>query len=138
MKVISSISVFDAKSAIQYYEDVFDAKLKGNIICIKDTPGIKELEEYGEKVAHAEIHFGESIFFITNQLPNHIQTIGRNVQFCINLYDKESFHQLFKKLVKTATIEREIQEEFWGDSSFSVKDPYDIVWHIFLIKGEDK
>ena len=136
MNVVSSISVYKAKEAIDFYKDVFGATVKGEIVMMNDMPGYEDKVQYRDLVAHSQVHFGDTVFYINDQLPDFIQEVGRNVQFCLNVYDINSFEKLYKNLKSKATIEREKEEEYWGATSFSAVDPFDIVWHIFLMKGE--
>lgn len=133
MKAISSLSLYNAKEAIEFYKTVFKARVNGTVLMMNDIPGYEDKVEYNNLIAHADITIGETTFFIADQLPDNIQEVGRNIQICINLYDEKQFNEVYKTMKARATIEREIEAEYWGSHSFSVKDPYDIVWHIFLL-----
>ena len=137
MNVVTSLTLYNAKEAIDYYQDIFDAELKGEIIYMENMPGYEETSHKG-LIAHSQIKIGETNLFVNDQLDDHIQEVGRNIQFCIFVDSYEKLEELFKKLSYEATLEREIEDEYWGAKSFSVRDKFDIVWHIFYILEEQK
>lgn len=136
MNVVSSITVFHAKEAVEYYLDVFNAELLGKIVMMEDMPGYED-SIYKGLVAHAHIVIGDTDLYVNDQLGDHIQEMGRNIQFCINLTDEEVFTKMYEKVKERSTLERDIEEEYWGAKSFSIKDPFDIVWHVFYIVEEE-
>ena len=137
MNVVSSITVFHAKEAVKYYEEVFDAKVLGKIVMMEDMPGYEDTI-YKGLVAHAHLKIGKTDIFINDQLGDYIQEMGRNIQMCLNVYNDESFDNIYQKVKESSTLERDIEIEYWGSKSFSIKDPHGIVWHIFRIYEEDK
>lgn len=136
MNVISSITVFHAKEAVTYYQDVFNAELLGNIIMMEDMPGYED-SIYKGLVAHAHLKLGDSSVYVNDQLGDHIQEMGRNIQLCISVYDEESFTEIYNKVTEKSTLERDIEDEYWGAKSFSIKDPFEIVWHVFYVFEEE-
>lgn len=131
METIPSLSVYNAKEALKYYEDVFGAVIE-DVFLVGDAPG-NETSVYKDLVMHSRIKIGDSIFYINDQQDDHIQDVGRNIQFCLNVFTEKEFLNLYQKAMKKSELEREITEEYWHAKSFSIKDPYEIVWHIFYI-----
>lgn len=132
MNVVSSITVFHAKEAVKYYQEVFNAELQGKIIMMEDMPGYED-SIYKGLVAHAHLKIGKTSIFVNDQLGDHIQEMGRNIQLCINVFDEESFTEIYDKVTTKSILERDKEDEYWGAKSFSIKDPFDIVWHVFYI-----
>lgn len=131
METVASLSVFHAKEALKYYEEVFNASIE-DIILYADAPG-QESSPYKDLVMHSRLKIGDSIFYLSDQQEDHIQEVGRNVQFCLSVFTETEFIELYDKTTVKSEMERDITDEYWNAKSFSIKDPYDIVWHIFYI-----
>lgn len=131
MESVAGLSVFNAKEASEFYAEVFDATIE-QLIYMKEAPG-QEDSPYKDLVMHGRLKIGDSIFYIHDQLDNNIQAVGRNVQFNLSVFTEEEFMTIYHRLVGKVTFEREITVEYWKAKSFSIKDPYDIIWHIYYI-----
>lgn len=131
METVPGLSVFNAEEALDFYKDVFNATIE-QVIYVKDAPG-QENSPYKDLVMHSRLVIGDSVFYLNDQQDDHIQIVGRNIQFCINVFDEDEFMDIYHKITKKSTLERDITEEYWKAKTFSVKDPYDIIWHIFYI-----
>lgn len=136
MNVVSSITVFHAEDAVTFYKEVFHAKVLGKIVMMEDIPGYED-SRYKGLVAHAHLKIGETDLFVSDQLEDYVQDIGRNIQMCLNVYSDELFYDIYTNVKDKSTLERDIEEEYWGSKSFSIQDPHGIVWHIFRIYEED-
>ncbi len=137
MNVVSSITVFHAKEAVEYYQEVFNAELQGKIIMMEDMPGYED-SIYKGLVAHTHLKIGKSSIFVNDQLGDHIQEVGRNIQLCINVFEEETFQNIYDKVQEKSILERDVENEYWGAKSFSIKDPFNIVWHVFhIFEGEE-
>lgn len=131
METVPSLSVFNAKEAIAYYQEVLNATLE-DIYYMRDNPEYKD-SPYKDLVLHSRLKIGDTIFYLSDQQDDHIQEVGKNIQFCLNVFSEEEFLTLYKKFNEKATLKRDITEEYWHAKTFSVQDPYDIIWHIFYI-----
>ena len=136
METVPGLTVYNAKEALKYYEEMFDATIE-DVYYIKDEPGQEE-SKYKDLVMHSRLKIGDIIFYLNDQLEDHIQEVGRNVQFCINVFTEKEFMELYNKLTKKSKLERDITVEYWNAKSFSIKDPYEIIWHIFYIMEVEK
>lgn len=130
MNVVATLTLYKALEAVEFYKNVFDAKVKGNLVMMGDMPGYEE-SPFKDRLAHAQIEIGETTMFINDQLDDHIQEVGKNIQFCLNVYTEKEFKNLYRKLKNTCDLFRDLEDEYWGAQSFSVTDPYEIVWHVF-------
>lgn len=136
MEAVPGLTVFNAKDALKYYEEVFGAVIE-DIYYMQDAP-MEEYKKYKDLVMHSRLKIGDTIFYLNDQLDNHVQEVGRNVQFSLNVFTEKEFLELYNKLQGKATFEREITEEYWKAKTFSIKDPYDIIWHIMYIMELEK
>jgi PhnB protein len=111
----------DAGKAIQFYQTVFSADV---LLCMKDD---------NEKVCHAELKIGDSIVMLADEFVEmdalSPQTLkGSTCSF--NLYVEDA-DAVFNKAVNAgAIIKKPIQNQFYGDRSGCVTDPFGHVWNI--------
>jgi PhnB protein len=87
----------------------------------------------GGAVMHAEIKLGDCIMMLADEFPEmgakSPQSLGGSpVGFCIYVQDCDS---AFKRAVDAgAKVERPIQDQFYGDRSGTVIDPFGHKWTI--------
>ena len=83
------------------------------------------------RVGHAELLIGNSMVMLADEFPEMNirgpQSLGgTSVSFCIYLEDADA---AFKRAVDAgATISRPVQDQFYGDRSGTVIDPYGHEW----------
>jgi PhnB protein len=113
--------VSGASSAIDFYKKVFAAT------------EIMQLPGPGGKVMHAEIKIGDSMVMLADEFPEmNIQgpeSIGGSpVGICLYVEDADT---TFKRAIDAgATEERPLQDQFYGDRSGTVVDPFGHKWTI--------
>ena len=88
--------------------------------------------EDGGKVAHAEIKIGDSIIMLSDEWPEggHLapQSQGTPVSLMVYLEDVDS---AFKRAVDAGAKElRAVQDQFYGDRSGTLSDPFGHRWHL--------
>jgi PhnB protein len=115
------IGVKDANAAIKFYAKAFGAK------------ELFRLTEPGGKVSHAEIAIGAATMMIADEYPDFgcasPQTIGGSpVQF--HLYVKNADAAIKKALKAGAKLTRPVMNQFYGDRTGSVVDPFGYRWMI--------
>ncbi len=85
----------------------------------------------GGTVAHAEIKIGNSHVMLADGNDEHqgIQAIGGSpVSFMLYVEDAD---KAFDRAVKAgATVDRPVENQFYGDRMGSVRDPYGYAWHL--------
>ena len=99
----------------------------------KQALGATEVMRYEDKgkVVHAEIKIGDSIIMLADEWPEggHVspQSLGGTpVGFMIYLDDVDS---AFKHAIDAgATEERALQDQFYGDRTGTLRDPYGHRW----------
>lgn len=95
--------------------------------------GASELMRYEDngKIVHAEIKIGDSIIMLADEWPDagHLspQSVGGTpVGFMIYLDDVDS---AFKRAIDAgATEERAVEDQFYGDRTGTLRDPYGHRW----------
>jgi PhnB protein len=121
--------VKDGASALEFYKKAFGATEKMRMACPSGSG----------KVMHAEIKVGDSPIMLAGEFPEmncrSPQSFGGTpVSICLYVEDVDA---LFKQAVAAgATVTRPLQDQFYGDRSGTVTDPYGHVWTISTHKED--
>jgi PhnB protein len=113
--------VNDASGAIEFYKKAFGAQ------------EILRLAGPGGKLGHAEIKIGDSAIMLADEVPaigaKSPQTFGGS-PVILHLY-VEDVDALTKRAVAAgATVVRPVMDQFYGDRSGVITDPYGHTWNI--------
>ena len=111
----------NAGEAIEFYKEVFGAE---------ET---MRLEGPGGSVAHAELRIGTSMLMLAEEHPqmNALapQSPGSSgVGICFYVEDCDAVFE--RAVAKGANIQRPLQDQFYGDRSGTLVDPYGHQWTI--------
>jgi len=115
------ITVDGGAAAIEFYKKVFDA--------------VERLRMDGPngKVGHTELLIGDSVLMMSDEYPEMNargpKTIGGSpVSLALYVIDVDA---VVKKAVAAgATLERPVENRFYGDRTGTIKDPFGHTWHI--------
>ena len=118
--VIPALACKGADAAIIWYKNVFGAREKMRF----DNPD--------KTVAHAEITLADSVIMISEENPQYNtspKTLnGNSVNLCIYVPDVD---EVLKKAVQNgATLITPAKDEFYGDRSGRIEDPFGYRWII--------
>jgi PhnB protein len=110
-----------AAKAIDFYSKVFGAT------------EILRLPGPGGKLGHAEIRIGDSVVMMADEMPEMghrgPKSLGGSPA-SIMIY-VEHVDRIFEKAVASgATVDRPIQDQFYGDRSGTILDPFGYKWTI--------
>lgn len=110
-----------AAKAIEFYKKVFGAT------------ELLRLPRRGGKLAHAEIKIGDSILMLADETPEMgyrgPKTLGGSPA-SIMLYVEQADRTFEKAVAAGAKIERPVQDQFYGDRSGTIVDPFGYKWTI--------
>jgi PhnB protein len=111
----------DAAAAIDFYKKAFGAQ------------ELFRMEGPGGKIGHAEIKIGDSILMLAGEHPEmgHVgpESLGGSpVGLMVYLEDVDAV--VARAIEAGATAMRPIENQFYGDRSGSVKDPFGHTWMI--------
>ena len=110
-----------AAKAIEFYTKVFGAT------------ELLRLPGPGGKLGHAEIKIGDSILMMADEMPEMghrgPKTLGGS-PVGIMLYVEDVTRTFEKAVVAGAMVDRPIKDQFYGDRSGTVIDPFGYKWTI--------
>lgn len=114
-----SIVVSDSARAIDFYKRAFGAVEVGRF----PTPD--------GKIAHAEVKIGNSRLMLSDEFPFYFcrtpESLGGTTT-TLWIYT-EDVDSLFNRAVQAgATVKYPLQDQFWGDRTGHVADPFGHVW----------
>jgi PhnB protein len=110
-----------AAQAIDYYRRVFGAEER------------LRLTVPGGEIAHAELEIGDSLLMLCDPLPQFEprppkELGGTSVEVFLYVDDVDT---VVKRAVEAgATIRMEVADQFWGDRSGAITDPFGHAWLI--------
>jgi PhnB protein len=113
--------VKDAAAAIEFYKHVFGA-----------TEMLRMADAHG-RVGHAEIKIGDSVVMLADEHPqmgyrSPSSLGGSSVSILLYLEDVDA---VFASALKAgATAQREVSDQFYGDRTGTLKDPFGHVWTV--------
>lgn len=119
--VTPCLCVSDAARAIEFYKEVFGAT------------EIKRMAMPDGKIAHAEIQIGDSRVALADEFPEmdfrSPQSIGGTATQFV-LYDEDVDACVERAVAAGAKLTRPVKDQFYGDRSGSVEDPFGHHWYI--------
>jgi PhnB protein len=133
---VRSVSLYmcisGASAAIDFYREAFGAK------------ELSRLVEPGGKIGHAELQIGNTVLMISDEYPDYgalsPATIGgSSVRIHLDVTDVDSFAE--RAIKAGATLVRPIADQFYGDRSGQLADPFGYTWivstHIKDVPGDE-
>jgi PhnB protein len=113
--------VRDGAAAIDFYQNVFGAKLR------------MKLDGPGGRIGHAELEIGNGLIMLADEHPEMgalaPTTIGGTpVGLHVYLEDVDAVAK--KTVAAGATLKRPIENQFYGDRLGSIIDPFGHLWHM--------
>lgn len=111
----------DATGAIEFYKRVFGAAERLRL----DAPD--------GKVGHAELTIVDSVIMLADEFPEHnARAPGAfgGSPVTLHLYVENVDAIVAQATAAGATVTRPVEDQFYGDRSGTVTDPFGHVWHI--------
>lgn len=124
------LNIKGAANAIEFYKKAFGAKVVGKIFMPDGTT-----------IAHAEIEIGNSKIMLAeeNEQWRNLSpsTIGDSaVSLCLYVEDVDAVFAMALKEGAKAIGEMEVKDQFYGDRSGSLADPFGHKWSIMTHKED--
>ncbi len=120
-EVYAYLRVKDAPKAIEFYKAAFGATEKFR------------LSEPSGRVGHAELHFGGTTIMVSDEYPEHgisgpESLKGTTVAIHLHVDDADAMMAQARKA--GANVIREPQDQFYGERSGTLRDPFGHEWLI--------
>jgi PhnB protein len=111
----------DAAAAIDFYKRAFGAT------------ELMRLVEPNGKIGHAELKIGDAMFMISDEYPDYgafsAETLGGSpIKLHLYVADVDQFAE--HAVSEGATLARPVSDQFYGDRSGQLKDPFGYSWVI--------
>lgn len=120
-ELFAYLHVRDAAKAIEFYKKAFGAREKFR------------LTEPGGRIGHAELDFGGTTLMLADEFPEcgiqGPQAIG-GTSVTIHIHVDNADETIRSAANAGASIEREAKDEFYGERSGCVRDPFGHRWLI--------
>lgn len=117
----------NAARAIDFYKRAFGAV------------EVMRMPAPGGKIGHAEIGIGDSRVMLTDEYPE-MDFLGPQARggttVHIHVYVKDADAMVERAVAAGARLVREVKDQFYGDRSGSLQDPFGHVWHIATHKED--
>ncbi len=115
------LCVSDAAKAIEFYKEAFGATERFR------------MEAPGGKIGHAEILIGDSIVMLADEFPelnfrSPATLGGPSSHFMIYVADVDALVE--QAIAAGAKLTKPVNDQFYGDRSGSVEDPFGHHWYI--------
>jgi PhnB protein len=100
---------------------------------------VMRMEGPGGKVMHAEIKLGDSIVMLADEFPDMgykspLALGGSPVGIAVYVEDVDAVFA--RAIAAGATVQRPVKDQFYGDRSGTLKDPFGHVWTIATHKED--
>ena len=117
----------NAAGAIEFYKEAFGAE------------ELMRLTEPGGKIGHAEIKIGETVIKMSDEYPEYgsisPQTLGgSHMRLHLSVPDVDSF--VANAVTLGANLVRQIEDQFYGDRTGTIADPFGYTWIISTHKHD--
>jgi PhnB protein len=110
-----------ASRAIEFYQRAFDAK------------EIMRIPAPNDRIGHAEIKVGDSVIMLADEHPEMDARGPRHYggsPVTLLLYVNDVDKQFQQAIAAGATQVRPVADQFYGDRSGTLKDPFGHSWHL--------
>lgn len=115
------LTVDGAERAVAFYAQAFGAQERGPV------------QAPDGKIAHAEIEIGGSVVMLSDHFPGFATKppgeLG-GASASVMLYVEDVDAVVERAVAAGASLEREVEDQFWGDRFGAVVDPFGHVWSI--------
>lgn len=121
------LAVRQATEAIEFYRRAFGAKER------------LRLAKPGGGIAHAELQIGDSVIMLADEFPamefRGPASLG-GTSVSLHVYVKDVDASFRKATEAGAKALHEVKDQFYGDRTGSVRDPFGHVWHLATHKED--
>lgn len=125
--ITAYLSIRDAARALDFYKRAFGAK---ELLRMQGPDG---------KIGHAEVRIGDSRVMLADEFPS-MEFLGPQSRggttVMLHLYVKDVDATVATATAAGATVKRPIKDEFYGDRTGTIQDPFGHLWYIATHKED--
>lgn len=122
----------DANEAIQFYEEVLDAKvLFSQSYAEAPDPEGKIPDEAKDCIMHATIQIGDSVLMLSDTYPGYPHQTGNQVTICISTNEIEKSKRYFEGLSVGGQVELPLQDTGFSPCYGKVADKFGVLFQVF-------
>jgi uncharacterized glyoxalase superfamily protein PhnB len=118
-EVFAYLRVHDAAAAIDFYQRAFGAQ------------EMFRLTEPSGRIGHAELRIGPAVVMLSDEYPEYQihgpRTLG-GTTFSLHLHVDDADQLMARAVAAGATMLRPLKDQFYGERSGSVRDPFGHEW----------
>jgi PhnB protein len=121
------LSIEGAANAIEFYKRAFGAKER------------MRMAQPDGRIGHAELQFGDSCVMLADEFPDMDFRSPRSIggtPVTLHLYVEDVDAVVNHAVAAGAKVLRPVQDQFYGDRSGTLADPYGHVWHVSTHKED--
>ena len=126
-QVTPYLAIKGAAEAIDFYKKVFGAKER---LRMNAPNGL---------IGHAEVEIGDSVLMLADEFPP-MEFLGPKsrggTSVTIHLYVRDCDAVFARAVAAGGTVKRPLKDEFYGDRTSAVEDPFGHIWHISTHKED--
>lgn len=122
--ITAYLGLSDASEAIDFYVRAFCAEQVFRL----DTPQ--------GKVGHAELRIGDSALMIADACADGPFDEGKRGSIALHLYVDNVDARFARAIQAGARVVSAVQDQFYGDRSGTLEDPYGVVWFVATHKED--
>jgi len=115
------LCVDDGAAAIDFYTRVFGAKER------------MRMPAPDGRIGHAELTVGDSVLMLSDEYPEMEirgpKTVG-GTPVTLSIYVEDVDDVVARAVTAGAKLRREVQDQFYGDRSGQIEDPFGHVWSV--------
>jgi PhnB protein len=116
------LSIKGASAALSFYKKAFGAE------------EVYRLEMPDGRIGHAELQIGDSKIMLADEMPEMADAVTRSPRTLgaatagFHVYVADVDAQFARAVEAGATVKRPIKDQFYGDRSGTVEDPFGHIW----------
>jgi PhnB protein len=113
--------VGDGAAAVRFYQQAFGASER------------MRLTRPDGRIGHAELEIGDSVIMLADEHPEHGALSPHSVggsPVTLHVYVERVDDVVARATAAGAIVMRPVEDQFYGDRSGSIRDPFGHIWHI--------
>jgi len=122
----------DCRKAMEFYAEVFQLEMPGNIMTYGEAPGFQVSEDAKDRVLYASLPiYGCNVMF-SDCPPGSKYVKGTNIALTLGSTSSEEITRLFAALKDGGHVNMDLGKTFFSELYAMVTDKFGITWQLSL------